>query len=188
MRLCTTLENLDNIPDGDTRKIINYTAGDGIVIDENNVISTIDSGANNYNNLSNKPSINGVVLQGNKTSKDLGIDILSQNVLYENASGSNSNITLSDSASNYEYIEIFFKNNDNAFSSVKVYQPNNKKVNLISHDNNARNTAWVKFTLVVISGNIIRFGNGVEMKLAASSSITASSGSLNYITRVVGYK
>lgn len=76
MRLCTTLENLDNIPDGETRKIINYTAGDGIVIDENNVISTIDSGTNNYNNLSNKPSINGVVLQGNKTSKDLGIDIL----------------------------------------------------------------------------------------------------------------
>lgn len=76
MRLCTTLSNLDNIPDGDTRKIINYTAGDGIVIDENNVISTTGSGANNYNNLSNKPSINGVVLEGNKTSKDLGIDIL----------------------------------------------------------------------------------------------------------------
>ena len=37
---------------------------------------TIDTGTNNYNNLSNKPSINGVVLQGNKTSKDLGIDIL----------------------------------------------------------------------------------------------------------------
>ena len=33
----------------------------------------------NYNNLSNKPSINGVVLEGNKTSKDLGIDILTDN-------------------------------------------------------------------------------------------------------------
>lgn len=186
MRLCTTLENLDNIPDGETRKIINYTAGDGIVIDENNVISTTGSGTNNYNNLSNKPSINGVVLQGNKTSKDLGI--YTPTTLYENANGSNSNITLSDNASNYEYMEIFYKNNDNAFSSVKVYQPNDKKVSLISHDNNARNTAWVKFTLVVISGNTIRFGNGVEIKLSAGSSITASSGNLNYITRVIGYK
>ena len=33
----------------------------------------------NYNNLSNKPSINGVVLEGNKTSEDLGIDILTDN-------------------------------------------------------------------------------------------------------------
>ena len=87
MKLCTTLSNLDNIPDGDTRKIINYTAGDGIVIDENNVISTIDSGANNYNNLSNKPSINGVVLEGNKTSEDLGIDIPTKVSDLQNDSG-----------------------------------------------------------------------------------------------------
>ena len=53
-----------------------YTAGEGIVIDENNVISTTGSGTNNYNNLSNKPSINGVVLEGNKTSEDLGISSL----------------------------------------------------------------------------------------------------------------
>ena len=87
MKLCTTLSNLDNIPDGDTRKIINYTAGDGIVIDENNVISTIDSGANNYNNLSNKPSINGVVLEGNKISEDLGIDIPTKTSDLQNDSG-----------------------------------------------------------------------------------------------------
>ena len=33
----------------------------------------------NYNNLSNKPNINGVVLEGNKTSEDLGINILTDN-------------------------------------------------------------------------------------------------------------
>lgn len=43
MRLCTTLENLDNIPDGETRKIINYTAGDGIDI-TNGVISATVGG------------------------------------------------------------------------------------------------------------------------------------------------
>lgn len=44
MRLCTTLENLDNIPDGTTRKIINYTAGDGIDI-TNGVISATGGGS-----------------------------------------------------------------------------------------------------------------------------------------------
>ena len=188
MRLCTTLENLDNIPDGDTRKIINYTAGDGIVIDENNVISTIDSGANNYNNLSNKPSINGVVLQGNKTSKDLGIDILSQNVLYENASGSKSNITLSDSAANYEYLEIFFRDNDYDYNSVKVYSPNGKRVSLISQYNNGSNTIWLKTSLYTISGTTISSSNSVEVKLVNNSSIIVWDGNNIYITRVVGYK
>lgn len=78
MELVSKLSNLDNIEDGETRKLQMLTAGDGIVIDENNVISTIDSGptgTNNYNNLSNKPRVNGVILEGNKTSEDLGINI-----------------------------------------------------------------------------------------------------------------
>ena len=49
MRLCTTLENLDNIPDGDTRKIINYTAGDGIDI-TNGVISATGSSSISIDN------------------------------------------------------------------------------------------------------------------------------------------
>ena len=32
------------------------------------------TGTSNYNDLSNKPSINGVTLSGNKTSEDLGIE------------------------------------------------------------------------------------------------------------------
>lgn len=50
MKLCTTLENLDNIPDGNTRKLQMLTAGDGIVIDENNVISATNSGPTVTNN------------------------------------------------------------------------------------------------------------------------------------------
>ena len=49
MRLCTTLENLDNIPDGETRKIINYTAGDGIDI-TNGVISATGSSSISIDN------------------------------------------------------------------------------------------------------------------------------------------
>lgn len=49
MKLCTTLENLDNIPDGETRKIINYTAGDGIDI-TNGVISATGSSSISIDN------------------------------------------------------------------------------------------------------------------------------------------
>lgn len=50
MRLCTTLENLDNIPDGNTRKIINYTAGDGIDI-TNGVISATGGGSSSNSTI-----------------------------------------------------------------------------------------------------------------------------------------
>ena len=50
MRLCTTLENLDNIPDGETRKIINYTAGDGIDI-TNGVISATGGGSSSNSTI-----------------------------------------------------------------------------------------------------------------------------------------
>ena len=34
------------------------------------------SGTTNYNDLTNKPSINGITLTGNKTSADLGINAI----------------------------------------------------------------------------------------------------------------
>lgn len=53
------------------------TAGDGIVI-EDNVISAsggADSGTTDYEELDNKPKINGVELSGNKTTSDLNIEL-----------------------------------------------------------------------------------------------------------------
>ena len=44
----------------------------------------VNATSNNYNDLSNKPSINDVTLIGNKTSKDLGI-IEDKNFVYTQA-------------------------------------------------------------------------------------------------------
>ena len=63
----------DTLVSGQNIKTINGSS----VLGSGNL--TIDTGTNNYNNLSNKPSINGVVLEGNKTSEDLGINILTDN-------------------------------------------------------------------------------------------------------------
>ena len=190
MQLFTKLSSLDNIEDGETRKIINYTAGDGIVIDENNVISTIDSGAtgtDNYNNLSNKPSINGVVLEGNKTSKDLGID--TPTTLFESATGTQSAITLSASNTNYKSIEIIFKNNDNSYQSTgRLYNANGHTIYLISIGVNSSGKSWLKATEVKLNANKITFSNNYsEITLTNGSSVSISHTNTNYITKVIGY-
>ena len=51
------------------------TAGANITI-TNNVISATGGGSSDYDDLTNKPSINGVTLTGNKTTSDLNIDPL----------------------------------------------------------------------------------------------------------------
>lgn len=115
-------------------------------------------------------------------------EYLNPTVLYNNTSGSNSNITLSDSAVNYEYIEIFFRSNDNTYNSVKIYEPNGKSISLIAQYNNGSNIVWFKITIVTISGTSITRGNAVDGKLISNSSAFVGSTSNIYITRVVGYK
>ncbi len=114
-------------------------------------------------------------------------EINTQTTLYDNTSGTNANLTLNASAANYDYIEIFFRDNDNNYNSVKVCNPNGKSVSLISHHNNGNNTIWFKVAIVTISGNSITFGNSEEVRLIHGSSPSISSSSNIYITRVVGY-
>ena len=49
------------------------TAGKNITIDDNNVISAEGGGVTSYEDLTDKPQINGVTLSGNKISTDLGL-------------------------------------------------------------------------------------------------------------------
>ena len=114
-------------------------------------------------------------------------EITTQRILYDNTSGTNANLTLNDSAANYDSIEIFFRDNDNNYNSVKVCNPNGKNVTLISQYNNGNNTVWFKIAIVTISGNSITFGNREEVKLINGSSPSISFSSNIYITRVVGY-
>ena len=51
------------------------TAGENITIDENNVISTTGGGTTDYEELDNLPKINGVEIIGDKSLKELGIEI-----------------------------------------------------------------------------------------------------------------
>lgn len=111
-------------------------------------------------------------------------------VLFNDVSGTNSTITLSDSAINYEYIEIIFRNNDNSYQSTgRLYNVNGHTIYLISIGVNSSGKSWLKATEVTLNGNKITFSNNhSEIQLANSSSISITHTNTNYITRVLGYK
>ena len=106
-----------------------------------------------------------------------------ENILYDNISGSNSNITLNDSVENYKYIEVFYRNNDNYYTSRKFYKPNGKKIILDMTTPNTSNTAIIWTTVYNISDSSLSIY--FSRRLLNGTTTTTN---YIYITRVVGYK
>lgn len=133
----------------------------------------------------------------NKNGTDLGtLEELFPTILYDNESGSNGAITLSENVANFKYIEIFYKSNDNYYNSVKIYKPNEKIASL---------SCWYTFTsevglylktkAVYISGTSIsivvknsnKYAYG-ETSFSSGGTISKNENNYIYITRVLGYK
>ena len=111
---------------------------------------------------------------------------ISGNVLYNSASGTAGTVTLSDSAENYTYLEIFYRSSgDNACGSVKVFSPNNKLVHLGTIHYIA-DYDYAKFALVNVSGSMITFSQNYQITLKNNGSVYSAENAI-YITRVVGY-
>ncbi len=111
---------------------------------------------------------------------------LSGKVLYNNASGTAGTVTLSDSAENYTYFEIFYRSSgDNACGSVKVFNPNGKLVHLGTIHYIA-DYDYAKFAIVSVSGSMITFRQNYQITLKNNGS-TYSAENAIFITRVVGY-
>ena len=108
--------------------------------------------------------------------------------LYNNTTGSNSAITLSESAANFTYLEIFYRNNDNYYNSTKIYQPNGKIAYLDADYpyTSDEGYSYAKKTSVQISGTSIRPINYVELTVMPSGANILNKNNI-YITRVVGY-
>ena len=111
-------------------------------------------------------------------------EIMEGSVLYENKNGNTGNITLRQSVETFDYIEIFYKNVDNFFSSVKVEAPNKKNVNLfttfINQDGLVVNvSSAIKYISEEFISNIYYGG-------ASGSNVTPNNDIK--ITKVVGYK
>ena len=112
-----------------------------------------------------------------------------ERTLYENNSGMTGTVTLSDSAANYYYLEIFYKNNDGFYSSTKVPNPNGKDVVLVStNPSNSSGRAYFKSTKLSISGTKITPESYSEIRLDDDSVTVDTSTNMISIVKVLGWK
>lgn len=129
-------------------------------------------GVNCFPKYNNSLEVNGVCISGK--------------VLYNSANGTAGTVTLSDSAENYTYLEIFYRSSgDNACGSVKVFSPNNKLVHLGTIHYIA-DYDYAKFALVNVSDSMITFSQNNQITLKSNGSVYSAENAI-YITRVVGY-
>ena len=165
-----------------------------------NTIISGEDGGNIYLRPNGDSSDTGRVLiknDGTITTYGGAVRLYGAKVLYNNATGSNGSITLSDSASNYDYLEIFYTDNQKSLIySVKVQTPNGKSVGLNMLDSwVVSGTAYtdIKTRRVLISDKTISTENYNNVSRCSYLSFrgtaidTHSNTNYIYITKVVGY-
>lgn len=185
-------------------KVMNYTilkyAGDITFNKNSTYLSTGRDGGKIYfrpngpSSSKKQASIdsNGVLHLSDKIYARINEVVYSSKSLYDNSSGSNGTITLSESAANFTFLEILYLDKQyNYYSSVKIYTPNGKKVilhtaNVFSKDG----TAVIDTRKIKISGTSISNDDGTTNDYGAlntwNNSITASN--RIYIVKVNGYR
>ena len=132
-------------------------------IKNSNNNSTTDTYSCNYanNNFQNKPTI---LFTGDTTGQ----------------------VLLNQSAANFTYLEIFYQGANN-FNSTKVYNPNGKKVFLITGWLNSNTNGNIKIANVSISGTTISKVNYTSLNYASNYANASEENGIS-ITTVIGYK
>lgn len=118
--------------------------------------------------------------------------ILAPYTLYDNSSGTITNVTLSDNISNYSFIEVYYKFLDtDSICCQKVCSPNGNKFQInANYDNGTR--LYIENAVFSASGTTLtrtsstrwRFGVGEN----STRTNTTSSGSSLNVFKVIGYK
>lgn len=126
--------------------------------------------------------------ESDSTKKVYGCNYVNNNfeskpvVLYENASGTSGDITLSDSVVNYKYIEIYFKdNNGNSPNSIKFRGSGIICLSTYEYSNNI----YLRVSSYVLSGSSLTFNGGKYHEIATGNELV---GNYLKIYQVVGYK
>lgn len=133
-------------------------------------------------------NLNKIQTDLQKLIEDLENDINTNAVtLYENEQGTKTDITLSESAENFEYIEIFFTSDD-IYNSVKIPKPNGKRVN-INNSFTLNNIQYLYLAVWSISNTKLSFVSAKNNFIDTNNDIgTYGSDSYIKIVKVVGYR
>lgn len=113
-------------------------------------------------------------------------DVL-KNILYNNADGSGSSVTLSNNSVNYTKLLIEFKTNDGHFGSMIICpKATNQKILLnTQYCIPSSNVTYLKTSIWNLDGTTITSQSQFETIL--SSTVSHSTGQFIFITKVIGY-
>ena len=115
-------------------------------------------------------------------------------VLYNNPSGSNSTIELSDSVTNYSFIEIYYHSNDDYEGYKKLIAQNGNTVLYeFQPQTNNEDALYLKLRVITINGNTISTRQGstgyyIKEVFFSTNGYQQYANNYIYITKVLGYK
>ena len=120
-----------------------------------------------------------------------GTDFLTINskekVLYNNPTGTSTTITLSETAGNFKYFQIFYRTNDNDRGFVQIFEPDGKQLFLsVTLFDGGMARAYMKNSRINISGTSITWSRQGEMRV--DTGVVTANATYLFITRVVGYR
>lgn len=108
-------------------------------------------------------------------------------VLYENQSGSTSNITLNDSISNYSFYEITFSRGGNGYNTVRMSTDFLTNVCLITSFYGG-NLYRIYMANISIAGTSLTRNYGRYLNVADNATLSTGEESSVLIYKVIGYK
>ena len=110
-------------------------------------------------------------------------------ILYENQTGSNQDITLSESSANFEYLEVFYFSGD-MFGSLKIDTTKNKGTITLTNDYNSLNIFQVKTMTITANGSTLQRGTESYVNLVYDGTNVIHRGTETNIRiyKVVGYR
>jgi hypothetical protein len=114
-------------------------------------------------------------------------------VLYNDATGTNGTVTLSETSANFSYLEVFYGNSPKSgCGSVKVYSPNGKGVDMAVHnfsdDEYPSGALYISQTRATIAGTTITPMGASYCVFRTANVFSVQALNTILIYRVVGYR
>lgn len=115
--------------------------------------------------------------------------VLGMKTLYESSEGASGTIKLNENSANFNYLEIFYLDNNNAnIQSIRVHHPNNKIASLCTIDAGGDNQIHIRTNKYTIVGTDMTFVRGLYGVLGNAKSVLVESQAYIKIIKVVGYR
>lgn len=123
-----------------------------------------------------------------QTTIEANLNLLKETVLYEDSTGTKSSVTLSDSVTNYNYIEIFYKSVD-GYDSIKIHDANNKSV-VLNQTVYKSSSVYFYFKNISIANSAISITLRKTFRISDSTTWSPHGDATDNISimKVIGYK